>query len=278
MDEDVERYGQRVLSAEWGGERRRLRSMAAVCDPNTIGVLERVGIGVGWRCLEVGAGGGSIAGWMARRVAGGDTTGRTGLVVATDVDIRFLEELSAPNVSVLRHDVTTDPLPAESFDLVHARFVLEHLPEREAVLDRMVSWLAPGGVVVVEAIAEFPVASSPNPVFRLAMSVVSAVLARTIGTDAMWARTFPAPLSGRGLTGVGAAVHLPVTGGGNASAQCWALTLAQLGPRILDLGLADTATLEQAQDLLADPGFHDFGHATAVCWGRKPGAEVRGGE
>src|SRR5262245_11804479 len=39
----------------------------------------------GWRCLEVGAGRGSMAAWLADRV------GESGQVVATDVDVTYLE-------------------------------------------------------------------------------------------------------------------------------------------------------------------------------------------
>jgi len=256
----VERYGDQVLTPEWGPERERLAVMAEVCDPATIALLERVGVPAGSRCLEVGGGGGSIAAWMA---------GRAGHVVATDLDIRFLRERSAPNLEVLRHDVVRDPDPGGPFDLIHARFVLEHLPEREMVLDRLVSWLAPGGVVAIESIAEFPIATSPHPEFRAAMTAIGDVLAQTIGTDSRWARSFPGPLRGRGLDGLGAQVNLPTTGGGNASARCWSLTLAQLRPRILELGLATAAELDQAAAMLDDPGFFDLGFATVVCWGSK---------
>src|ERR1044071_5854808 len=118
----MERYGQRLLSPEWGAEGRRLAAIAAVCDPETTALLERLGLRPSWRCLEVGAGGGSIAAWLA---------GRTAHVTATDIDTRYLDGLTAPNLAILRHDVTSDPLPEQSFDLVHARFVLEHLRERE---------------------------------------------------------------------------------------------------------------------------------------------------
>jgi len=155
-----------VLSPEWGDERARLAAMAQVSDPSTRRLLDDAGLTSGWRCLEVGAGAGSVASWMARRVVGRNPAGRSGHVTATDIDTRFLRELSDPNLTVLEHDVTADEFPQESFDLIHACFVLEHLPAREQVLDKMVRWLAPGGTLVLEAIAGFPVDSSPNPAFR----------------------------------------------------------------------------------------------------------------
>ncbi len=82
---------------------RRLESLEGWFDPLTHRHLETIGIGVGWRCLEVGAGGGSIARWLAQRV------GPSGSVVATDVDVRFLTGLPAM-VEVRRHDVVSDAL------------------------------------------------------------------------------------------------------------------------------------------------------------------------
>lgn len=51
---------------------------------------------------------------------------------------------------MLRHDVRTDDFPEGSFDLVHVRAVLMHIPGRMATLRRMASWLAPGGWLVAQ--------------------------------------------------------------------------------------------------------------------------------
>ena len=57
---------------------------------------------------------------------------------------------AAPNVEILEHDVAADPPPGGPFDLVHARLVLVHVPERDAALANMVAALRPGGVLLVE--------------------------------------------------------------------------------------------------------------------------------
>src|SRR5690349_10061380 len=51
-------------------------------------------------------------------------------VVVTDLDMRFLETVKLPGLEVWRHDLTCDPLPEAAFDLVHARLVLVHLPDK----------------------------------------------------------------------------------------------------------------------------------------------------
>ncbi len=99
----------------WQQARQRLTGLEAWLDPGTIRHLEMLQVGAGWRCLEVGAGGGSIASWLGARV------GASGHVVATDIDPRFIDVLDAPNVEVRRHDIVTDDLETGAFDLVHAR-------------------------------------------------------------------------------------------------------------------------------------------------------------
>jgi SAM-dependent methyltransferase len=71
-------------------------------------------------------------------------------VVATDLDTRFLEAAAQDGVAVLRHDILNDPLEPASFDLIHTRLLLMHLPERERALDNMLRALRPGGTLLVE--------------------------------------------------------------------------------------------------------------------------------
>lgn len=94
-----ERYGERVLGAASTVEERRLAAIAEVADGWTRQVLGRVGVAAGWRCLEVGAGSGTVAAWLARLVAARGAGGGVGSVVATDLDMRFLERLAEPGLS-----------------------------------------------------------------------------------------------------------------------------------------------------------------------------------
>jgi tRNA A58 N-methylase Trm61 len=76
----------------WDKERSRLGGLEQKLDAGTIHHLETLGVGPGWRCWEVGAGGGSIAAWLSQRV------GDHGHVLATDLETSFLERLSYPNL------------------------------------------------------------------------------------------------------------------------------------------------------------------------------------
>ena len=59
-------------------ERERLAAIEAGLDPFSMECLQKIGVATGWRCAEIGAGGGSIAEWLCRQV------GPSGRVVATD--------------------------------------------------------------------------------------------------------------------------------------------------------------------------------------------------
>jgi chemotaxis methyl-accepting protein methylase len=74
--------------------------------------------------------------------------GARGRVLATDIDPRWLD--GTPGIEVLQHDVGAEPAPDGPFDLVHARLLLVHVPDREAALRRMAAALRPGGWLVVE--------------------------------------------------------------------------------------------------------------------------------
>jgi 2-polyprenyl-3-methyl-5-hydroxy-6-metoxy-1,4-benzoquinol methylase len=122
-------------------EKARLRIHERYFDPLSHEHLTRVGVADGWRCLDVGAGAGSVVNWLAERV------GPSGSVVAADIDTRFLTDLP-DNVEVRRLNILTDDLEAGAFDLIHCRTVLAHLSEPRTALERMVKALAPGGWLV----------------------------------------------------------------------------------------------------------------------------------
>jgi SAM-dependent methyltransferase len=132
-----------MSGAETVSESTRLRNIQQASDSFTIKHLEATGIGQGWRCLEIGAGGGSIAGWL------GDRVGATGSVVATDVDLQRLGDLGAP-VEVRRHDIAREGLESAAYDLVHCRLVLQHLTEPVVALQKMATAVAPGGWPLIE--------------------------------------------------------------------------------------------------------------------------------
>jgi 2-polyprenyl-3-methyl-5-hydroxy-6-metoxy-1,4-benzoquinol methylase len=130
-------------AAQLGGNLDRHSGLEATFDGATFRYLAATGVGAGWCCWEIGAGGGSIARWLAEQVAPG------GSVLATDLEIKWMRAASAA-MRVARHEVTSDPIPENAYDLIHARLVLVHLLERDRVLAALAAALRPGGWLVVE--------------------------------------------------------------------------------------------------------------------------------
>jgi SAM-dependent methyltransferase len=127
-------------------EDERLKLLEQVFDPGSRQRRELVR--PGWRCLEVGAGRGSMAAWLAEQV------GPDGQVVAIDIDVEYLARLDVPNLVVRRHDILNDPvddLDPGSFDLVCSRLMLFWLAGRqERAVQHMVQCLRPGGWLIDE--------------------------------------------------------------------------------------------------------------------------------
>ncbi|MYV65087.1 methyltransferase, partial [Streptomyces sp. SID2131] len=157
------------------------------------------------RCLEVGAGAGSVARALLRLVSPGGT------VTATDLKPgRIAPE---PGLTVLAHDVVTDPLPGSGYDVVVARLVLQHLPGRQAVLRRLADALAPGGLLQVD---EFDAGHEPcllapsedDARLYARFTDAKAALMRASGGDPTWGRRAAAALRDAGLTGLRIRPHV----------------------------------------------------------------------
>ena len=124
-------------------EDERLTLMSQMLDPQMCFRLEQLGVTNGWRCLEVGAGNGSMSHWLAQRVA------PDGHVVSSDIDTRFLERIQLANLEVRKLDVTRDDLGG-GYDLVCGRAILHHLPGRIDVVGRLVAAVRPGGHILLQ--------------------------------------------------------------------------------------------------------------------------------
>src|SRR5579859_7721237 len=126
-------------------DHERLASLARFQDPLTFDLLQAHLPSEGSLCAEIGAGAGTIAQWLCRRVA------PTGRVVATDLDVKWLRLLDEPNLEVREHDITAGAVGADEFDFICARAVLGHVNSAVG-LANMVASLKSGGRLFVEDI------------------------------------------------------------------------------------------------------------------------------
>lgn len=253
-----------ALDTDWHAERARLDSLTALYDPGTLAILERLGLGPGWRCLDVGAGTGTLAQALAERVA------PSGSVVALDVNTRFLEPLAGPYLEPVGLDVTERPLPAREFDLVHARLLLEHLPARDAVLANMIQATRPGGWVLVEDFdwVTVLVTDPPSEIHaRVARAIESAFTSH--GYDSRYGRSLPRRLRAAGLGGVGThAQSVQVTADREHGVPQWELLADQLAPALLAGGLVSEDDVAAFHDLWHDGDTICFAPLMVSCWGQ----------
>lgn len=245
---------------------QRFPALSSAFDPGTIRHLENLGVTTGWRCLEVGGGGGSIAKWLASRIA------PSGRVMATDLDPRFLESAGSPNVDVVRHDIVSDPLPESGFDLVHARLVLLHIPERERALDRMVGALKPGGWILDE---DFDYSVYPDPlrnpgeVFSKTHQAMIRLMDER-GVDRKFGRGLFGRLRARGLVDVGAEGRTFLWPAGSPGLVLMRANYEQLRTGMIAAGYLTQSEFERDVAALEDPDFLMPSPVLWAAWGRKP--------
>lgn len=256
-----------LFGHEWELERRRLDLLEQVYDPGTQALLGRFPLPPGGQCLEVGAGAGSIARWLC------DRAGPDGRVVATDLDTDFLETLTEKNLEVRRHDIVTDDLEEESFDLIHSRLVLEHVPGRDHALARLVAALRPGGWLVLEDYDWLSPFAAPNCVGRDLVDRAHdgfRVLLAEAGYREAYGLVLPADLRSAGLVDIGAEGRVAIGVPGSPVTPWWQLTMAKVCPVLVERGLL---TGPEADDFLAlfdDDGFVLHLPALVGVWGRRP--------
>jgi SAM-dependent methyltransferase len=242
----------------------RLDLLAGVLDGFTTSRLSSLGDLTGRRCLELGAGNGSIACWLAEQA---------GHVLATDINTRHISP-DRP-YAVLRHDLTADPLPDGPWDVIHARLVLGHMPERANILRRLAAALAPGGALAIEewdATHSGLVLAAPEPeaatLFTAYLTAVEQILSAG-GLDHDWAWQVHAAMATAGLVEVDTAVHARSWPGGSAGALHHAANISLLRARILEAGMTDEQ-LDRLSGFLRDPRMVVRGLLTVSTVGRRP--------
>jgi SAM-dependent methyltransferase len=253
-----------ALDPNWHAERARLDSLTALYDPGSLAVCQQLGLAPGWRCLDVGAGTGTLALALAERVA------PTGTVVALDIDSRFLEPLTAPHLETGTLDVTEQALPPGEFDLVHARLLLEHFPARGDVLSNMIGAAKPGGWVFLEDLdwATALVIDPPSDVHRRVASAIRSLFSRH-GYDPHYGRSLPRRLRAAGLSDVGTrAESIRVDADPVLGVPQWELLADQFAPQLLSSGLVDQHDLDAFHELLHDGCTVCFAPLMVSCWGR----------
>lgn len=243
--------------------RDHMTYLAQMLDETTVACLEATGIGRGQRCLDIGAGGGSITRWLARR---------TGSVVAVDIDVAHLE--AGDGVVVHQHDLN-DGLPDDGpFDLIHARLTLLHLSRREEVFARLVRALAPGGWLVVGEYSDRPLTAlaAPSPadltLWARMQHLSHDVVGKARGISLGWAHEVDSRMTAAGLVDVKAVEYSKTTAGGEVGCLLHANLNIQAEPALRHAGATGTE-LARYRELMHDPRFRAWFYQFVCTRGRK---------
>jgi len=251
-----------TLPHSLSGEQQRLALMSKLLDPIERAHIERLAIGPDWRCLEIACGNGSVAQWLAGRVA------PEGEVIASDIDTAYIQRLSVPCLEVRRIDILQDHLEPAAYDLVLARAVLHHLTRAREAFQRMFAALKPGGLLFSIEPDMLPcTVTEPEPMRAFWQGWLE--WSREAGIDYFVGRKIPAWLDALGLQEVGGEGHTAVFNGGSDWATYWIMGIRELAPRMLQSGHVTNEMLDELYARYQDPHYWTSVITFTANWGRK---------
>lgn len=261
-----------------GGEEgaRRLGIIETVMAPALHELLQQLGLRHGQRCAEIGCGPGQVTLAMAALV------GPTGAAVGIDMDpvkLAVARERAARRGlghAEFRTANVRDWRESAIYDCVYARFLLSHLPDRLAILERMRNSLRPGGVLVVEDIDFEGVFSYPtNAAFTRYCTLYREVNRRT-GGDADLGSKLYGHLVSAGLDDVKQRVVQPVHVANEEGKDLHLSTMKNIANAVLEERLIDAAELEatmaELSSFTSDPRSMLGWPRIFQVWGRRPAA------
>jgi SAM-dependent methyltransferase len=233
-------------------ETARLIRQAQIYGPLTRQFLVAAGITSGMTVLDIGSGAGDVALLLA------DLVGPRGSVTGIDVNGSILdtarERVRAAgwtNVTFVQGDAHTISLDRD-FDAVVGRWVLMYLPERVALLRRLLEHLRPGGIVAFQELdLTYPPTAFPaGPLHQQLQQWMTPPKGRG-GPDAHMGVTLFQAYLDAGLPAPQLRLDAPMGGGEDWPGYAYvADTFSSLLPRLQQLGIV---TAEQAGlDTLAD--------------------------
>ena len=256
------------------GEIERLRIQAAAIAFDADVMLARIGVGPGWRCLDLGCGPGGIMELLGARV------GPTGRVVGLDADPVWLGEAQAwtaahrlGNVSLVEGDAYRTPLRPGGFDLVHIRFLGSTAGRSEELFREALTLVRPGGVLAAqEPDTDTLNCYPPHPAWeRLRRVMQDAFVAA--GGDTRLAQRLYRLFRGLGLESITYRPFLVGVTSGEAMTDFLPATLESVRTTLLGKGLIEESELDEALEAcrrhLAHPDTVFTSYLTAQVWGRK---------
>ncbi len=250
------------------GEVERLALQNAALAEATDAMLEQIGVGPGWRCLDLGCGPRGITDLLSARV------GPQGSVLGLEFDAEFValaRESAPPNVAFMTGDAYRTGLPDGGFDLVHVRFLACTAGDPERLIAEARRLARPGGVVAIQesdptTLNCFP----PHPAWTTLRSAWIGSFPEA-GAEPIAQRTFRM-LRRAGLEEVQYRPVLVGVRSGDPWQDYLPATIESLRGRVLERGLvapdALDAALAACRAHLADPETVFTAPTVVQVWGR----------
>jgi SAM-dependent methyltransferase len=220
--------------------------MSEVLDSSSEYHLLRTGLGSGWRCLEIGAGNGSLSQWVARQV------GPTGHVIASDISTDLMAGIADRYLEVRRFDVVHDEPPDAPYDMIIIRALLHHLPERVAIIKKIALWLRPGAWLFIHEPDLYPTwtVEPPSQKHFWEQFIQWAAMHQI---DYYVGRKVPVWLQAEGLINIYSEGHAVLYNGNSMFARWWDLGIREVADRLQSEGGVSQATLDEFFARYRDP-------------------------
>jgi len=254
----------------------RLLTQAQAYEAQANWLLDRVGVGSGWRVLDIGCGPIGILNLLSQRV------GPAGSVVGLEREPRFVEmarsevgKRSLDNVQVIEADALNTGLAKESFDLVHERLVMINVSARESFLAEMLSLLRPGGAVALEEVDNVSWLCQPaHPSWDILLNAFHTAF-HAAGGDGFIGRRLPTFLSAAGIQDVQIKVTVETPVLGDYRRTHLVSLIDSVREKVVARGLLTAAELQEHREALVchlnDPATTVIDKLLVQAWGRKPG-------
>ena len=259
------------------GESDRLQRQADELAPESEAVLDRAGLRSGQSAIDLGCGPRGIIEMLYDRVSpGGRVVGLDSdpVHVAMAADLAMQRRLDG--VEIVEADARHTGLPADSFDVVHARTLLVNVPEPGEMLAEMVRLARPGGFVVsVEPDCETCICYPPHPAFDRLAELFTVAFSRN-RADPNIGRRLAELYRDAGLEDVTIEARAGVYPLGHSRRTIRPDLVRTLRSHILALRAADEQELDAldaaAREHLANPDVVVMPHLYFLATGRKPAA------
>ncbi len=253
----------------------RLRMQADAMAFDAAIMLDRIGVGPGWRCLDLACGCGGITDLLQARV------GSTGQVVGLDRDVallaaagRWARGLGLNAVEFVEGDARATDLQRASFDMVHMRFILSTAGDPEPTLAEALALTKPGGIVAAQEPDIEPLHCHPaHPAWDRLRELLGAVFT-LVGGDIRLARQLYQRFLDLGLSDVQYRPFIVGFGNTHAMADYLPTSIESVREPLLAHDMVGAEELEQliadCRGHLASPRTISTSYLVAQVWGRKP--------